>query len=63
MATELDVVLLDLQAHRARAMGRFDAAVGLDSLAEALHKGQLTRAELHTDAKRVRLFGGQAVGV
>ncbi len=56
-----EAVQLDLEAHRARKAGQFDAAVGLTSLGEALRKGQLTRRELYGDTRRLRLFAGRSL--
>lgn len=54
---------LDLDAHRARRAGRFDAAVAFGSLSEALRSGQLTRKQLYTDTRRLRLFAGRSLDV
>lgn len=59
--TLYEAVQLDLDAHRARKAGKFDAAVGLTSLSDALRNGQLTRRELYGDTRRLRLFAGRAL--
>ena len=61
--TLYEAVQLDLDAHRARKAGKFDAAVGLAGLAEALRNGQVTRREIYTDTRRLRLFAGRSLDV
>jgi hypothetical protein len=61
--TLYEAVQLDLDAHRARKAGQFDAAVGLSGLGEALRNGQLTRRELYGDTRRLRLFAGRSLDV
>lgn len=62
-ATTYEAVQLDLEAHRARKAGKFDAAVGLMALSDALRNGQLTRRELYGDTRRLRLFAGRSLDV
>lgn len=54
---------LENDAFQARHAGRFDAAAGFESLANAVRTGQLTREQLNTSNRRVRMLGGEALGV